>query len=177
MVILIIILLVVFLLLVLRLIISAVLSRRIEKSREIIYNDNILINYYCKQVIVSDEDVKSLRFNLYDKNIKDEKRYKENIIEIANDIYNCDKIGDKYAIILLAKFLVKYYTEPIISFGNKREKKMLRNMVMLLVANGFIAECDNNDYRMSKHFLVFRNSIINIPSTRYRRFGTVPSII
>ena len=81
---------------------------------------------------------------MYDKEIKNEVQYKENIRKIANHLYDSDRFGDKKTVGLLAKFIVKYYTEPIISFGNKGEKKMLRNMVMLVVANGFITGSDDN---------------------------------
>ena len=137
-------LLFVFLLPILRFIVQIALRSRIEKSREIIYNDNILINYYSKNVILSEEDMDSWQFNEYDKIIKDEEQYKENIKKIANDLYESDIIGNRHTVNLLAKFLVKYYTEPIINFGNDGEKKMLRNMVILLVANGFINESEDD---------------------------------
>ena len=33
------------------------LRKRIEKSRATIYNDNLLINYYSKNIILSQEEI------------------------------------------------------------------------------------------------------------------------
>lgn len=138
MVVFIIILIIVFLPLILRLIMGATLGGQIEKSRKIIYNDNDLVNYYSKRVKVSEDELYSWQFSSYTKKITDERQYKECIRKITNDLYESDRLGDKYTVNLLAKFIVKYYAEPIVRYGNNIEKKMLRNMAMLLNANGFI---------------------------------------
>ena len=138
MAVLIIILIIVFLPLILKMIAGAALGSQIEKSREMIYNDNDLVNYYSKRVKISEDDMYSWQFSSYTKKITDEHQYKENIRKIASDLYDSDRLGDKNTVNLLAKFLVKYYAEPIVQYGNNNEKKMLRNMAMLLNTNGFI---------------------------------------
>ena len=145
MLVLIIIIVIVFLPLILRFIMGAALSSQIEKSREIIYNDNRLVNYYSKRVKISEDDRHSWQFQSYDIRVNDVREYKENIRKIINDLYDSDRMGDKRTVNLIAKFLVKYYTEPIIKYGNGSEKKMLRNMVMLLNANGFIDKSEDDE--------------------------------
>ncbi|MBR3908418.1 MAG: hypothetical protein IKJ50_01720 [Clostridia bacterium] len=142
MAVLIIILLIFFLPMIIKFIMGATLAGQVEKSREIIYSDNRLINYYSKRVILTEEEKYTIRFNLYADSYVTENNYKENIRKLTNAIYESDRIGDKKAVNDLAKFLVIYYTEPIIRYGNNSEKKMLRNMAMLLSANGFI---DNSE--------------------------------
>lgn len=138
MAVLIIILIIIFLPLILKMIAGAALGSQIEKSREMIYNDNDLVNYYSKRVKMSEDDMYSWQFSSYTKKITDERQYKECIRKITNDLYDSDRLGDKNTVNLLAKFLVKYYAEPIVKYGNNNEKKMLRNMAMLLNTNGFI---------------------------------------
>lgn len=138
MIVLVIILVILFLPIVLRLLMGATLVSQIEKCRKIIYNDNDLVNYYSKHVKVSEDELNFWEFSSYTKKITDEHQYKESIRKITNDLYDSDRSGDKYTVNLLAKFLVKYYAEPIVRYGNNNEKKMLRNMAMLLNANGFI---------------------------------------
>lgn len=138
MIVLVIILVVLFLPFILKFLMGVALGSQIEKSREIIYNDNDLVNYYSKRVKISESDMYSWQFSSYTKKITDARQYKENIRKIISDLYDSDRSGDRNTVNLLAKFLVKYYAEPIVKYGNNNEKKMLRNMAMLLNANGFI---------------------------------------
>ena len=142
MIVLIIILAIIFLPIILKFIMGAILGSQIEKSREIIYSDNLLVDYYSKRVILTEEEKYTIRYNPYADSYVTESNYKENIRKLVNAIYECDRLGDKKSVNELAKFLVIYYTEPIIKYGNSSEKKMLRNMAMLLSSNGFI---DNSE--------------------------------
>lgn len=138
MVVLIIILVIFFLPLILRMLMGAALGSQIEKSREVIYNDNDLVDYYSKRVKISEDDLYSWEFASYAQKITDRDEYKENIRKLTSALYDGDRLGDKQSVNRLAKIMVKYYAEPIVRYGNNGEKKMLRNMAMLLNANGFI---------------------------------------
>lgn len=120
-------------------IISAYNSNPVSEERKEFFNstDEKLMEEYRRNLVVSEQEYFEYSL-LVEPYVADKDAYDRNIRILISELYNADRYRNVQRVNSLAKYLVKYYASPILKFGTKTHKKMLKNMIFLLKSNGLI---------------------------------------
>ena len=76
------------------------------------------------------------------RDINSKSEYKSNFTKIVDQLYSLSHSTDpshaKFQTNIVAKFMVRHYTIPVLKFGNNSHRAVLINCVRLLIINGEI---------------------------------------